>query len=225
MKIVNPWMTWDYHMHTLNFSDWLNTIDEMVKFAWEIWLKEIAITDHSDVCYTNYVQKHTWSVSSRSVIRSWWNVHNDVNVIFWVEWDLLNEDWDCCFTIQEKESDFIVLSAHSLIYSWLPDTIMKAYENAIKRYHDKIKFIAHPCSKSNYSTYTDIKKLCDICNDYGVALELNWKVLADNNMDHEKQKIVFENIDKLYVNSDAHTLLWLRDNRKISFEYLKKHWY
>lgn len=37
----------DYHMYSSSFSDWIPTINEIVQFAWNIGLKEIAITDHS----------------------------------------------------------------------------------------------------------------------------------------------------------------------------------
>ena len=46
MQIVNP-RGEDYHMHSLNFSDGLATINELVQFAGFLGLKKIAITDHS----------------------------------------------------------------------------------------------------------------------------------------------------------------------------------
>lgn len=54
----------DYHMHSMNYSDWLNTIEEIVKYAWEIWLTEIAITDHSDSAMDALTKK--FSVSKNS---------------------------------------------------------------------------------------------------------------------------------------------------------------
>ena len=46
MKILNT-IHEHYHMHSLNYSDGMNTIDEIVQYAGKIWLKKIAITDHS----------------------------------------------------------------------------------------------------------------------------------------------------------------------------------
>lgn len=33
---INPDLSWDYHMHTINYSDGFNTIDEMVIQAWKV---------------------------------------------------------------------------------------------------------------------------------------------------------------------------------------------
>ena len=125
----------DYHMHTSSFSDWIPTINELVQFAWQIWMKEIAITDHSQVTIDMFRRHNNisaWS-TARFSLRNWKNVYNNVNVIFWVEWDLLNEDWDVCFDIQWREWDFIILSAHSSIYNSDPKTVTKWTINAIKK--------------------------------------------------------------------------------------------
>ncbi|MCX6168152.1 MAG: PHP domain-containing protein [Ignavibacteriales bacterium] len=45
MEIINPGNE-DYHIHSLNYSDGMNTVDEIVKFAGEIGLTKITITDH-----------------------------------------------------------------------------------------------------------------------------------------------------------------------------------
>ncbi|HBB03870.1 TPA: hypothetical protein DCZ39_03140 [Patescibacteria group bacterium] len=46
MKILNT-IHEDYHMHSINYSDGMNTIDEIVQYAGKIGLKKITITDHS----------------------------------------------------------------------------------------------------------------------------------------------------------------------------------
>jgi len=46
MKLINPES--DLHTHSLQFSDGLNTIDELVWMAGKLGLKKLAITDHSD---------------------------------------------------------------------------------------------------------------------------------------------------------------------------------
>jgi histidinol phosphatase-like PHP family hydrolase len=46
VKILNT-MGEDYHMHSINYSDGMNTIDEIVQYAGKIGLKKITITDHS----------------------------------------------------------------------------------------------------------------------------------------------------------------------------------
>lgn len=46
MKIINL-ENEDYHIHSFNFSDGWNTIDEIVRYSGEIGMKKIAICDHS----------------------------------------------------------------------------------------------------------------------------------------------------------------------------------
>ena len=144
MRILNSDKK-DYHIHSSNFSDWTSSIEVIVRFSWDIWLKEIAITDHSDI-YINNRWDDLWKqwFSCRRAIKRWKNVFNNVKVIFWVEWDLLNEKWDISSTIQWIEQDFVILSVHK-IYKSEPDTITTWYINAIKRYHGIIKAIGHPC--------------------------------------------------------------------------------
>jgi len=46
MKVLNS-LQEDYHMHSINFSDGFNTIDELAQHAGKVGLKKIVITDHS----------------------------------------------------------------------------------------------------------------------------------------------------------------------------------
>lgn len=48
MEIINPGSE-DFHIHSLNFFDGMNTIYEIVKYSGEIGLTKIAITDHYQV--------------------------------------------------------------------------------------------------------------------------------------------------------------------------------
>lgn len=220
MEIINL-NNKDYHMHSLNFSDWMNTVDELVQFAWSIWLKEIAITDHSDAA----TEKSSSNPPSwRWHIERWKNIFNDVSVIFWVEWDLLDEDWSVCFDIQGREPEFIILSVHKKVYKWKLDNLNLAYENAIKKYHKKIKFIWHPCLKKT-SEHLDIKRLCMFANKYNVPLEINWTWLKGWIMDPDKHKDMLKYWDKFYINSDAHNLYELKESRKFAINFLKKEWY
>lgn len=217
----------DYHMHTSSLSDGIPTINELVQYAWVMWLKEIAITDHSQVSidfFRKVKNIWAWSVAFYSLKR-WWNVYNDVNVIFWVEWDLLNENWDVCFDIQWIEPDFIILSAHKAIYSSNPETVTNWTINAIKRYSDKIKFIWHPCDIKSFGDYYDIEKLVEIANKYDIPLELNAKNLWRGRSNLEKLDYLLKNTNKIYLNSDAHSLYELKTVRKLAIDFLYKNKY
>jgi len=213
----------DYHMHTSSYSDWIPTINELVQFAGEINMKEIAITDHSQATIDLFRNKYNFTASATSIfsIKNWWNVYNDVKVIFWVEWDLLDEDWNSCFDIQWKESEFCILSAHRWVYFWREENITNAYINAIKKYKNKIKLIWHPCSNTEYWEYVDIKKLVRVANEYNIPLEFNAQCLYQNRTNLEKLDYLLKNTNKIYINSDAHTLIQLRDFRKNAIKYLE----
>ena len=168
MKILNT-IHEDYHIHSMNYSDGMNTIDEIVQYAGKIWLKKIAITDHSQALIDANklaLRNFRWSA------RHWKNVHNDVEVIIGIEWDILNQAGDCCFDIQWITSDFLILSCHEIVYAknnWSMEHMTEAYLNAIERYHDKIKFIGHPCKKWT-AEFIDIKKVVEAANKYHIPL-------------------------------------------------------
>lgn len=225
MEILN--LDWrDYHMHSSDFSDWTSTIDEIVKFAWEIWLTEIAITDHSDISLEKSFPKlwNKWFTNRWNFSR-WKNVFNDVNVIIWVEWDLLNEDWDVCFAVQWIEPEFIILSAHIKVYEWNSENITNWYINAIERYHYKIKFIWHPCNTRCFAKYLDMEKLIEVCNKYDIPMELDACDLINDFTDFEKLDLMLKKAKYIYINSDAHSLWELREARKLAIKYLKDNKY
>jgi histidinol phosphatase-like PHP family hydrolase len=77
-------------------------------------LKKIAITDHSQAV----IDKKNLSFKNfRSIIKRRKNVHNDVEVIFGIEADLLDEEGNCCFNLQGMEPDFCILVCHNDIYT------------------------------------------------------------------------------------------------------------
>lgn len=221
MKIINLDAR-DYHMHTLNFSDGMNTVDELVRYAWEIGLKEIAITDHSQ----KWIDSHnkTNVLTARHTIVKWRNVLNWVNVIFWIEWDLLDDEWNCCFDIQTEGADFNILSVHPRTFNWKLENITDTYIKAINKYHDKIDFIWHPCLAKSCK-YLDVKKLCEVANSYNIPLEFNAKDLYYWRTNLEKQEDLLKYADRLYLNSDAHTLYDLKEMRWFAINYLKENWY
>jgi len=221
MEIVNPGKE-DYHIHSFNFSDGMNTIDEIVMFAGDIGLKKIAITDHCQwhIDKRNFILKNYYSMLDR-----WKNVHNDVEVKFGIEADLLNESGDVCMDIQGITSEIIILSSHPPpVYSGDPYKINDGYLNAIERYHDKITFIGHPCSKY-FEDYIDIMKITEMCNKYAIPMEFNCANLVNERTNLDNLKIMLESANQIFVNSDAHTLNEIKVLRKIGFQFLSENGY
>ena len=213
----------DYHIHSLNFSDGLHTISELIQFAWTIWLAEIAITDHSQAVINMFREKNNmfvWSGAYHST-KTFQNIYNNVNVIFWVEWDLLNEDWEVCFDIQWYKPDFIILSAHKLVYRSDPKTITQATIKAIKKYHNNIDFIAHPCNNKDFWEYYNMKELVEIANEYNIPLEFNAKNFVKWKTNLKKLDYLLKNANRIYINSDAHNLYEFKIARQEAIKFLK----
>lgn len=221
MKIVNPGKE-DYHIHSLNFSDGMSTVDEIVKFAGEIGMTKITITDHCQwhIDKRNFILKNYYSMLDR-----WKNIHNNVEVKFGIEADLLNESGDVCMDIQGITSETMILSSHPYpIYSGDPNKINLGYSNAIERYHNKITFIGHPCSKY-FEKYINILELTEVCNKYEIPMEFNCANFANNRTNLNNLKIMLDNCNQIYVNSDAHTLNEIKDLRDIGFLFLSENGY
>jgi len=225
MKIVNPNNS-DYHIHSLNYSDGLNTIDELVHWAGVFGLREIAITDHSQAALdkSGLARK-----GYRSIVQTehrWRNVHeNGVNVIFGVEGDILNEDGDICDQIQGKKGDFLVLSLHKEVYSGDPTKVTQAYCQAIKRFGKEIGVLGHPCINAPHQEHLDIKAVTRTANQYGIPLEFNCANLINGKTNLQQLKLMLDNAEQIYVNSDAHTLHELKMLRPAGFDYLRKNGY
>ncbi len=223
MKVLNT-INEDYHIHSINYSDGMNTIDEIVQYAGKIWLKKIVITDHSQA-----VIDFEWLSfrNARTTSRRRKNVYNDLDVTFGVEWDLLDEEWNCCFEIWTKyliEEEFCMLSCHGGVYKWDLKNITQAYINAIKKHHDKIKFIWHICSKKT-SQYLDIPKIAKVLNEYNIPIEINCSYLYLDRTDKSKLDELLKLIKSgVYINSDAHCLQNLH-LKELGFQYLKDRWY
>lgn len=215
----------DFHMHTSNFSDGLNTIEEIVQFAWKIELKTICITDHSDACAEGFKKAGFYPSTARWSISNWKNMHNDIDVSFGVEADILNEKGDCCFTIQWREPEFIILSAHSDVYQSSPETITDSTIKAIEQHHHKIAFIGHPDNNWDFGKYYDIVKLVDAANSYNIPIEFNAKNLLLQKSNLELTHYILQNANTLYLNSDAHSLYHLQEARPFAIQFLKDNGY
>ena len=220
-RIINDESS-DYHVHSM-FSDWLATIEEIVQYAWILGMKEIAITDHCDI-YLQKLIEDVWITPwwwAKYALKYWENVWNDVKVIFWVEADVLDEQWNVCFETQHKErSKFTILSLHSHGYTSPKETSTVGILSAIERYHDKIDCIWHPYDNSQNWEFIDIKQVVELANNYDIPIEFNAASFAKWHVIEENLLYVLHNAKKIYINSDAHTLSSLRNRRSKCYEYI-----
>lgn len=221
MEIINSGNE-DYHVHSLNFSDGMSTVDEIVKFAGEIGLTKIAITDH---CQAHQDRRKFGKKTYYNMTGRWKNVYNDLEVQFGVEGDLLNEEGEICIDIQGIIPELVILSSHpSPVYGGDPQKITEAYLKAIELNHDKITFLGHPCSKY-FENHLDIIPIVEICNKYDLPIEFNCANLVNKRTNLKNLDYMLLNIKRIYINSDAHTLNEIKDLRKIGFQYLSENGY
>ena len=208
MKLLNPES--DLHTHSMQFSDGLNTIDELVWMAGKLGLKKLAITDHSDA-------RPKPLISYRVILNRYRNVINDVEVVFGVEADLLNEEGDICETIQKQESEFVLLSAHPDTFKGNPERITEAWLKAIERHHERLQFLGHPCA---YFPHIEIARVTKAANEYGLPLEVNTSNLATGRTDMKISDEMVALADRIVVNTDAHSLSDMT-TRPMGLDYLR----
>ncbi len=217
MIIVNPGAE-DYHMHSITYSDGMSEVEVIVEHAGEFGLKKIAITDHSQAVLDYH---HIPMKTFREHTRRWENVHNDVEVIFGIEGDLINEEGDICDHIHQVKGDFLILSAHIETYQGNPQNINLAYRRAIEQHHEHIDFVGHAHAKY-FSSFVDMGELVRVANDHEVPLEFNCVAFLKGNSDQRQLELMLERADRIYVNSDAHFLSDLKYARAKGLEYLRQ---
>jgi len=222
MKVLNTEKE-DYHVHSLNFSDGMSTVDEIVKFAGQIGMKKVVITDHSQAAIDVHSEAKKASRSLLQGNKRWFNVFNGVEVSFGVEADLLDEEGNICDHIQGVKGDFIILSYHYEVFKGDKKKITQAFIKAIEKHHDKINCIGHVYAFVK-DTGIDITKVVACANKYKIPLEFNCRYLTSGKhmADSEAMKLMLYKADQIYVNSDAHTLWEFRELRKQGFKFLKE---
>lgn len=211
----------DCHMHTITYSDGFNSVDEMVIWAAKAGLHSVVFTDH---CQFYLDQNGYGRKTNRNIAQRYVNVHNNVEVQFGIEADIMNAEGDVCLDIQGFTSDFIILSAHKKVFTGDPSQITKAYLRAIERFADKIKFLGHLCS-IYFEKYLEVDPIIDAALANGVGFELNCANLRNSRTNFDNLKKMLSRAKKLWVNSDAHTLEELLNLRRIGYHYLEENGY
>ena len=217
MKIVNPGPE-DFHTHSFTYSDGMNTVDEIAIHAGKIGLKTVVIADHSQV----YMEAFGYpKKTGRGMIHRWRNVHNDVNVVFGVEADIVNETGDISADIQGVPTDFVILSTHRKPYAGDPARITEAYINAIRRHGDSIRFLGHPCSVY-FEDHLDIDPIIDLANERRIPMEFNCANYVTERTNLANLDKMLARCDQVCVNSDGHTLHEIETLRREGLAFLQE---
>ncbi|TVR90038.1 MAG: DNA polymerase/3'-5' exonuclease PolX [Saprospirales bacterium] len=197
------------HAHS-NYSDGINSLEEMVDAAREKGFKYLAITDHS--AYAAYAG----GLREKDVLEQWAEIdrlnekRDSFRVIKGIEADILpNGDMDYG---PELLSGFelVIASVHSVLKmdrERATDRLIKAIENP------SVHMLGHPTGRlllSRPGYPLDMPKILDACAQNGVAIEIN---ANPHRLDLDWQWIrpAAERGIKFSINPDAHSTMGIDD--------------
>ncbi len=194
----------DLHLHS-NWSDGVNTIDQIVNKAREIGYEYIAITDHSKSLGIARGLSIDKLVEQGEYIKSLNRELDDIEVISGIETDILaNEDLDYPDEILAKR-DVVVASIHSG-FKQEGEKITGRIISAMKNKH--VDIIAHPTGRlvARRDPYSvDLDAVFDAAVKYGTALEINSSPDRLDLSDKYVRKAAQMGI-KICINTDAHDI-------------------
>ncbi|GAB6065736.1 DNA polymerase/3'-5' exonuclease PolX [Aquifex pyrophilus] len=161
----------DLHMHT-NWSDGVNTLEEMVETAYKLGYQYIVIGDHSQSArVANGLTPERYEKQWKEIER----LNREYNpkgfyILKGAEVDILPDgSLDLPDDFLEK-FDFIVASIHSRFEQDNTERILKAIENPY------VNMIGHPTGKQygyREGYPVDMKRVIKLAKETGTALELN----------------------------------------------------
>ncbi len=199
----------DLHMHT-NWSDGVNTVEEMVEAAQKKGYEYIAITDHS----------RTLTIAGGLSIEEIHKQHQmiseinekilDFSVFTGIEVDILKAgDLDYPDEILEN-TDLIIASVHNNLRQD-EETITERIESAVK--NPNVDILALPTGRilgRRNSTLVNLERIFSLAEKTGTALEINSS--PDRlDLNSENVKIAQEYEIPIAINTDAHSIKALDD--------------
>ncbi len=194
----------DLHMHT-NWSDGLNTIEEMVRACIEMGYEYMAISDHSQSArVANGLTPERFEEQRREIERVRKLYGGKIEILWSVEVDILPDGSLDLPDELLREFDFVTASIHSRFNQDNTERILKAMENPY------VNLIGHPFGRQygyREGYPLDFEKILKRAKETNTALEINSQ-REDLDSQHIR-KAVSEGV-KLVINSDAHSTkqLW-----------------
>jgi len=194
----------DLHMHT-NWSDGLNTVEEMVKACIDMGYEYMAISDHSQSArVANGLTPERFKLQREEIERVRKKYGDKIAVLWSVEVDILPDGSLDLPDELLREFDFVTASIHSRFNQDNTDRLLKAMENPY------VNLIGHPFGRQygyREGYPLDFDRILEKALETGTALEINSQ-REDLDSQHIRQAV--ERGVKLVVNSDAHSVgqLW-----------------
>jgi len=210
----------DYHTHT-NFIHGKGTVDDNVKTAASLGLKQIAITDHGLKHIAFGLKKRKLPNYTKEIRAA--EKKYGIKVFKGVEANLISTDGQIDMTPDEiKQFDIILCGFHKFIWPktlkdffgfFIPNyfldlfnikTSKKMKERNTRAVINNIKkFPVDVLTHINYGLKVNCKAVAAACAKYGTYLELNGKRITYS--DNELQDMIDTGV-QFIVNSDAHSV-------------------
>lgn len=216
----------DYHTHSKfsRFGHGKDTIEQMVFYANEIGLKELAITDHG---YNHFFRTSREKMAYARKLIDDYNTWSKTKILLGIEADIINERGDLDIDDDTLDLiDILVVGYHKCIKTdfasfWgkqknTKSAITKAtnaFINCMERY--PVTFISH----INSCLKLDLYKIGCVCKDKDVYIELN---NSHPNWTSSQMEELLASGCSFVVNSDAHSAGKIGSVDNI-FELIKKY--
>lgn len=200
-----------FHIHT-NYSDGVNSIEEIVKKSIELGLNFIGISDHSKGAYYAGGLTEEKLVLQKKEIKEVQNKYDNIKIFHGIESEIKS---DGTLDYDDKTLDmldFVIASVHSN-FNMSEEEMTERIIRAIKNPHTTI--LGHMTSRlllARDSYKLDVQKVLNVASDYKTIIELN--------ANPQRLDIDWRNIPKavdknilISINPDAHNLNGLFDYR------------
>jgi DNA polymerase (family 10) len=198
----------DFHIHS-NWSDGLNSIEEIAKYALKLGYNFIGITDHSQSLKVAGGLTEEQIREKRKEIEKIQEKYPDIRMFFGTECDI-KADGSLDYSNELlDEFDIVCAAIHSKFKMGrkeMTDRILKAIEN------EYVRMLAHPTGRliGRRDPYEiDLEKIVDAAVENNVFLEIN--AFPDRiDLNDVNIKTAKEMGAKFMIGTDAHTIDHLR---------------
>ncbi len=205
----------DLHLHTIASGHAYNTILEYINQAKKLKMKIIGISEHGpagDIFISEIYFKVLYRIP---------RVIDGIMILRGAEANIINKKGALDISDKTiKKLDYVIAGFHEgTPYKNLGrENNTNTIINCIKSH--KVNIISHPFKMDVYDI--DIKKVSQTACDYGVLLEINTHYIDDhkikpNTIENliKMVEVVKKNNKKIIVNSDAHNIWELGDDRAL----------
>ena len=213
-------LKWDLHMHS-KWSDWQNSIEEMVLTAINLWYEYIAITDHSkSLAVANWLDEEKFLQRYEEIKKLRKKYGDKIKILVWTECDILADgSLDYSDEIL-KLCDIVIWSIHMGFSANPTERYLKAMDNPY------LKIIWHPTDRllgSRDELQVDWDKVFAKAIEKNIIMEINCQPLR---LDLPVRLIKKYKLlgGKFSIDTDAHSSLQLIEYPKYWIWQARRAW-